>query len=153
MNFVQPTLEQVFGMLGMLFGDGTEVTPTEAPDLSLGYVGNYVNPEGETVAACICDRAATAYFGAALSMLPPGGAADAAKGGEISETMEANLYEIMNILTRLVMDDETPHLKLEKVQKVDDDAAINAIRENAAGCHFHVVVPRYGSGTLSFLVT
>lgn len=48
---------------------------------------------------------------------------------------------------------EEPDLKLEKVKQMDDDAAISATRENATGFHFQVSVPRYGSGTLSFLVT
>ncbi len=35
MNFVEPTRQEVFGML---FGDRVEVTPAEEPDLSNGYV-------------------------------------------------------------------------------------------------------------------
>ena len=67
--------------------------------------------------------------------------------------MLANLGEIMNIATRLLLTDTSPRLKLDKVyaaKAVPADAA--AIVANARGrIDFQVSFPKYGSGTLAAL--
>jgi len=147
-------------MLGMLFGDELEIKSAETP-LDTGADSNnaaalFVSDDGEPVTACICDLPFAAFAGAALSMIPKGGAEDAAKSGDLSETMLGNLHEIMNICSRLFMKSDSPHLKLENIYSSIKDLPENA-REMVGTVkdqlHFQVTIPGYGDGHLSFLAT
>ena len=147
-------------MLGMLFGDDLEIKSADAP-LDTGADSKnaaavFVSDSGEPVTACICDLPFAAFAGAALSMIPKGGAEDAARSGDLTETMLGNLHEIMNICSRLFMKSDTPHLKLEKLYVTIKDlpenarAMVDAIEDQL---HFQVTIPGYGDGYLSFLAT
>jgi hypothetical protein len=146
-------------MLGMLFGDHMKIVPGEpvatGPD-SKSMAAVYVNDEGVPATACVCDLPFAAYSGAALSMIPKGGAEDAAKSGELSEMMQGNLHEIMNICSRLFMNNDTPHVKLEtlydKISAMPENA--RAMIDAATGrSDFKVSIPGYGDGHVSFLCT
>lgn len=153
MHCVIPKQNAVREMLAMLFGADLKVGEAEVADYDGSYAGMYVNPDGATVAACLADLASAAYMSAALSMVHPEVAKEATAAGSLSEMMVGNLYEVMNILTRLVMDDSTPHLKLEKVVSVAGDDGFAALLEASTRIDFSVSVPKYGDGVLSFLVT
>ncbi len=150
-----PADRETLGVLSMLYGDGlvvkkAEENPTIDDD---ALVGLFVDQEGKTVAACTCDVPFAAFGGAALSMMPKGGAEDAAESGEISPVMQENVYEVMNICSRLLMNDSTPHLKLtdmyEGIDKVPDDSV--EVIKNAPGVKFEVEIPNYGKGHLSIV--
>ncbi len=153
MNCVIPAPSDVSQMLAMLYGDGLSVSKASAPDLAGSFAGVYINPEGETIAICLADKPGAAYMSAALSLVPPHQAETAASSGNLSEMMVGNLYEVMNILTRLVMDDESMHLKLDKVLPADEIDSLAALTESGSRCDFSVSVPKYGDGVLSFLIT
>lgn len=153
MDYVIPIESTVKNTLAMLFGDGFEVGSASAPDANGSYAGIFINPEGQPVAACLADRGGAAYMSAALSMVPPHTAKQAAEDGDMSEMMVGNLYEVMNILTCLVMSDSTPHLKLEKVEKADGDGAVANLLQSGTRIDFSVSIPKYGDGIISFVVT
>ncbi len=154
-KFNIPADRETTGVLSMLYGDGLVVKKAEEnPSIEDdALVGLFVDSEGKTVAACTCDVPFAAYGGAALSMMPKGGAEDAAESGEISSVMQENVYEVMNICSRLLMNDSTPHLKLtdmyEGLDKVPEESV--EVIKNASGVKFEVEIPNYGKGHLSIV--
>jgi hypothetical protein len=152
LSYPLPDVAQVKELLGMLF-DALSVKLGPKLDVSpkaLGYFGVYVSDDGTPVALCGCDMAFAANSGAALSMLPPNAAKEAVKEKELTPLMLANLHEVMNICTRLVLRDDSPHLKLHEL------CELNALPARAAAIvaapkgriDFEVGLGKYGSGAL-----
>jgi hypothetical protein len=152
-----PDTAKVKQMLGLLF-DGLDVKPGKRFEIappSGSWIGLYVADDGRPVAACAADVALAANSSAALSMLPPATAKDAAKSKELTEVMIANLHEIMNICSRLLMSDSSAHLKLARVYPSNAmPTELTALLSAARGRgDFELNVPRYGTGTLAVLST
>ena len=150
-----PSAAQVKDLLGMLF-DGMAVKPASKLDLSpasTSYVGVYISDGGEPVALCACNLDFAAGAGAALSILPPNAAKDAVKAKALPSNMQENLRELMNICTRLVLKDGTPHLRLQDVYAAKSlPAPAAAIAGAATGrADFEVALGKYGSGVLSVM--
>jgi hypothetical protein len=148
-----PDAAKVRSMLGLLF-DGLDVKPGKKFDLtpaSGAWVGLYVGKDGAPLALCAFDAALAGYAGAALSMLPPGAAKDAVKSKDLTDVMVGNLKEIMNICSRLVMTDTSPHVRLEELHPANKfPAAVNTVLGGQKGrVDFELNVPKYGPGTLA----
>ena len=148
-----PDAARVRGMLGLLF-DGLDVKPGKRFDVSPAsgaWVGLYVGTDGAPLAVCVADAALAGYAGAALSMLPPAAAKDAIRSKDMTDVMVANLREIMNICSRLVMTDASPHVRLEDVHAAARaPAGVAAVLGAQKGrVDFELNVPRYGAGTLA----
>ena len=150
-----PDAARVKDILGMVF-DGLSVKPGAKLDTSpkgSSYFGVYVLDQGTPAALCGCDIAFAAHTGSALSMLPAGTAREAIKAKSLTPVMLANLHEVMNICTRLILRDESPHLRLRQV------AAATALPPDAAALlssakrrvDLEVDVAKYGPGLLCVL--
>src|SRR6185436_13595623 len=113
--FVLPEAAHLRAYFEMLFGEGVHVRAGERESPDASWYGVFRDDAGTAVAVCVCDIDFGAYAGAALSMLMPNDARAAVRNGAISEVMRANLYEIMNILSSLLMNDHTPHLRLREM--------------------------------------
>ncbi len=151
-----PDIHQVRDLLGLLF-DGLAVKPGAKLDLtpkSTAYVATYVTDNGAPAALCACDIAFAANSGAALSMLPPNVAKDALRTQELTDVMVANLREVMNICTRLVLRENTPHLRLDTLSPAGKLAApAAAIAAAAKGrIDFEIGLGKYGGGLFAVLV-
>ena len=156
-NYPMPDAAKVKLMLGLLF-DGLDVKPGKKFEIvppSGSWIGVYVADDGKPVAACAVDVALAANSSAALSMLPPGAAKDAAKSKELTDVMVANLQEIMNICSRLLMNDSSAHLRLDKVypSKAMPPQVTALLGANPGRVDFELNVPKYGAGTLAVLST
>jgi len=156
-NYPMPDAAKVKLMLGLLF-DGLDVKPGKKFEIvppSGSWIGVYVADDGKPVAACAVDVALAANSSAALSMLPPGVAKDAAKTKELTDVMVANLQEIMNICSRLLMNDSSAHLRLDKVypSKAMPPQVTALLGANPGRVDFELNVPKYGAGTLAVLST
>ncbi len=150
-----PDLAQVKELLGMLF-DGMTVKTGGKLDTSPKsncFFGVYVSDEGKPVGLCGCDLAFAANGGAALSMLPPGAAKDAVKDKELTPVMLANLHEVMNICTRLLLRDDSPHVKLTQLCPLAAlPAPAAAILSAPNGrIDFEINIGKYGSGMLAVM--
>jgi hypothetical protein len=150
-----PNVAQVRELLGMLF-DGLTVKPGAKLDTSPKsncYFGVYVSGDNTPVALCGCDLAFATNSGAALSMLPPTAAKEAAKDKVLPPVMLANLHEVMNICTRLMLRDDTPHVRLRELCTVAalPAAAAQILSAPNARIDFEVGLGKYGSGVLSVL--
>ena len=153
--FPLPDAPKIVQMLGMLF-DGLDVKPGGTFDHTPGggaWFGVFVADSGAPVALCGADANLAATFGAAFSMLPVAAAKDAAKARDLTTVMIENMREIMNISTRLVMDNTSPHLKLDQLypSKSLPAPAAALLAAPAGRREFQVQLPKYGGGVLTFL--
>ncbi len=149
-KFVTPTEKSVGEMLGMLFGD--VVVSVGAVVAEEGYAARMVDDDNQLVALIVCDYPFVGFSGAALSMMPVGGAEDMIAEKDFSKTIMDNFYEVMNICSRLFMSDSSEHLRLDKT--VDPDNLASELSSLNAGTivSFNIGIPRYGSGAISFLI-
>jgi len=149
-----PDVPKVKTLLELLF-DGLDVKPGKSFDVvsSASWIGLYVSDDGKPVAACAADTALAAHAGAALSMLPANAAKEAIKSLNFSPTMLANLQEIMNICSRLLMSEASPHLRLDSLQSSKALAPeVTTVFRSARGrIDFELTVPKYGTGTLAVM--
>ncbi len=154
MNYSEPTSASIQGLLEVIFGDGVVATPCEDTFGAQHYLASYVDPDSTLVALSACDEHFVVYSSAALSMVPAAVANEAAASGDITDTMQANFYEVMNICSKLMLEDGGPHLRLDQVTKPGDGTdKIAALKESATLLGFQIQVPGYGDGKLLFLVT
>ena len=155
-TYALPDVNAVTQMLSMVFGTAT-VKPTPPLAAKTGtLIAVYVSDDNIPVAASLCDPAFAAYAGSALSLVSANDAKKAASSGKLSDTMQQNLYEVMNICSSLLMSDRTPHLKLDNLYRGPEQLPENAramLGAVAGRIGFEVTISRYGSGHLSFLTT
>ncbi len=150
-----PDVAKVIEILGLLF-DGLEVKQGGSFDQTPAggaWFGVFVSDSGEPVALCGADVNLAANFGAAFSMLPVNAAKEAAKARELTGVMTDNMREIMNICTRLVMDNTSPHLRLEQIYPVKTLPVPAAALLTPAGRRreFQLKLPKYGGGVLTLI--
>jgi hypothetical protein len=150
-----PDAPKIVQLLGLLF-DGLDVKAGGKFDQTPAggaWFGVFVADSGETVALCGVDANLAASFGCAFSMLPAGMVKEAAKSRDLTGVMIDNIREIMNICTRLVMDANSPHLRLEQIYPVKSLPAPAAALLGApkGRCEFQMQLPKYGGGVLSIL--
>lgn len=150
-----PDVARVKSMLGMLF-DGLEVKQggkLDTAPTANAYFAVFVGDDGKPGALCACDLPLAANIASALSMLPPAAAKDAAKSKQLTDVMLANLREVMNICSRLLIVDGSPHLKLDQVYEAKAvPAPAMAIVSGAKGrVDFEIGVAKYGPGVMSVL--
>jgi hypothetical protein len=127
-----------------------DITPSSG-----SWVALYVTDESKPAALCVADGPLAANSSAALSMLPPNTAKDAIKSKDLPSAMVANLREIMNICSRLLMTDSSPHLRLAALHAVKSmPADLSAVIGSAHNrFDFEIQVPKYGVGNLAFIST
>jgi len=154
-----PREAEVRQMLGMLFGNNLTISEVDALPTGMES-GNaaavFLADDNTPVTACVCDMKFAAFAGSALTKIPVGGAEDAAESGELTENMVGNLNEVMNICSRLFMNSSTPHLRLEKTYNSPDELPDNArsmLDATVGRADYHVAIPGYGDGIISFLAT
>ena len=153
-NYVTPTSAAISSLLAIIFGEDLDVSDCEPPELSSQYIATFVDDDDQLVALCACDKAFVAYSGAALSMIPADVANEMIAGDAVTEAMVGNFYEVMNISSKLMMSDLSAHLRLDKTLNPQQAAEpIAALQESAQITGFGVDIPRYGKGTLTFVVT
>lgn len=151
---ILPSQEDIYDMLSLLLGDRIVVEYNNIPmNLADKYVATYIDETGEIGALCCCDAQFAAFAGGSITLMPPDATKDAADFDDLSEMMVSNMYEVMNICTRLVINDETPHLKLDVVKKFEDlqDATAAILAQDNRG-DYTVDIPRYGKGCITFFV-
>ncbi len=151
-----PDINQVRDLLGMLF-DGLAVKTGAKLDLTpklSAYVAVYLTDGGTPAALVACDIAFAANSGAALSMLPPNIAKDAVKTQQLTDVMVGNLREVMNICTRLVLRENSPHLRLDIVCPVGNlpPAAAAIVAAPRGRIDFEIGLAKYGGGLIAVLV-
>ena len=118
-------------------------------------VAVYIDPQMAINALCVMDLAASAYTGAALALLPPGGAQDAVEeDGELSGLLVEALHEVVNVLSALFNTPGAPHSKLHKLYAPGEDLPgdIEGMLANFNRIDLALEVPGYGKGGLSLVL-
>lgn len=153
-----PAAKDVRDMLTGLVGKPVAVNPgdpvTPSPERPVS-VAVYVDPYMNVNALCLMDLGASAYTGAALALLPPGGAQDAVEeDGELSGMMVEALHEVVNVLSALFNTPGAPHSKLHKLYAPGEDVP-GDLAGMLAGFNridLAIEVPGYGKGALSLVL-
>lgn len=153
-----PNEDGIRQMLGMLYGNDLVIAdgqPVDAKD-NKSLVAVYINDDDQPVTACVCDYNFVAFAASSLTRIPIGGAEDAAASGDFSEMMLGNIHEVMNVCSRLFMDANSPHLRLDTVYTTLEDAP-EGVPEMIGACQgqvdCNIDIPNYGAGNISFLST
>ena len=157
-GMVLPAAKDVRDMLTGLVGKpvgvspGAPVTPTPEKPVAVAV---YVDPQMAVNALCVMDLGAAAYTGAALALLPPGGAQDAVEeDGELTGMLVEALHEVVNVLSALFNVPGAPHSKLHKLYAPGDDLPgdIEGMLANFNRLDLAVDVPGYGKGAISLVL-
>ena len=158
LTVVLPDAKAVKDMLTGLVGKpvgvtpGAPVTPTPRSPVSVAV---YVDPGMAVNALCVMDLGAAAYTGAALALLPPGGAQDAVEEDhELTGMLVEALHEVVNVLSALFNVPGAPHSKLHKLYAPGDDLSgdIEGLLANFNRLDLTVDVPGYGKGAISLVL-
>ena len=155
---VLPAPKDVRDMLTGLVGKPVAVAPgapvTPTPDKPVS-VAVYVDPHMAVNALCVMDLGASAYTGAALALLPPGGAQDAVEeDGELTAMLVEALHEVVNVLSALFNVPGAPHSKLHKLYAPGEDLPgdLEGMLAGFNRLDLGIDVPTYGKGALSLVL-
>ncbi len=152
-----PSAMELRDLLSGLFGREVDIAMTDpfTGDSKEGSTfGIYSDDQGRSRAVAVLDLPASAYSGAAIAMMPAGGAEDAIAEGEMPQMLKENLGEVLNVMAALLNAEGTPHVKLSAVHHVDEwpepqIAALAGIQGRRLD--LTVTIPLYGKGRLSLV--
>lgn len=149
--YLTPDCKSVFSLLEMLYGNEIEITENTTSQEKEGYLATFLSDDDELVALCSCDTAFVGYSGAALSMVPPDTVNNMIGDNDLSEAIQDNFYEVMNICSKLFMSDDSAHLRLDKTITPDKtQETLDEFADSPTVASFNVNIPKYGVGLLSF---
>jgi hypothetical protein len=115
---VIPESRSVKNLLEDLLGRDVTVTagaPMQAGDLPGSVIAVYVDDRMAMAAVAGLDLTLAANVGAAIGLVPPGGAAACVEDRELTPMIAENVSEVCNVLTTLLNRDGGPHLRLDRI--------------------------------------
>lgn len=152
-GYIVPTANSIEKILEALYGPGLTVTPNDDASLLDRHVATYVSEDQALVAIGACDAAFVAYSGAALTMVPADAANDMISSQDLTEVVLSNFHEVMNICSRLLMSDDSPHLRLDETLAPGSAAqAVSTAESLAQAASFSIEIPQYGNGNIAFRI-
>ena len=155
---VLPQVKEVRDLLESLLGRDVEVKDGPAwipPDGEKIIVAEFVDDESTLAALAMCDLSGGAFIGAAMGLLPKGGAEDMVKEGSLSPTVSENLYETMNIAASLFNVADCPHVRITVMHApgVALPGPVDALVKQPTGrVDLAINVSGYGPGRFSLVV-
>ena len=150
-----PASLAIRNLLEDLLGRDVTVNPADPPvvaDLKRTVSAVYIDGATRMVAVIGLDLALAAYAGAALGLMPVGGAQDCLEDGTLSPMLAENVGELFNVLTSLLNREGGPHVRLYKVYQPPEPLPNDAQAQLLAlgnRSDLLVEVARYGKGRLS----
>ena len=142
-------------MLAMLYPDlkvdGVDVKVEED---SNALYGTYIDDSDVPVSVCAIDRNFVAYLGSALTMVPKATADASAEGGDFSDIVIDNVREVLNILSRILMEGSSPHLRFAELRRSSADLTAEEqaiVQSPAARLDMKIELPNYGAGHCSLI--
>jgi hypothetical protein len=151
-----PNDEQVSELLSGLLGRDVRAvwTPGTHEMPRQGRVACYRTDGDEAVAVAVADVGFVCRSGAALVLVPPGGADEAAESGEVPVPLDENFHEVVNIMASLLNADDSAHVRLTSVSPIGGDLPPDAAAILAGPTKrrvFHVSIDGYGRGVVTLL--
>ncbi|MBU2694764.1 hypothetical protein CCO04_06680 [Pimelobacter sp. 30-1] len=153
-----PLTKQVRDLLTELLGREVTLEPTApyapGPDTPAS-VAVYVDDSLRIRALIVGDLAFSAHAGAAIGLVPVGGAVAALEDGKLTDTLSENLYEVLNIAASTFNVAGAEHLRLHALHPagppLDPQLRISTLtlgrRED-----LKVSIAGYGDGLLSVVL-
>jgi hypothetical protein len=118
-----PLPKQIKDLLEGVLGRDVTLTPSApfAPGPKApASVAVYVDDSLRITSLIACDLPFSAYAGAALGLIPIGGAEAAVESGSLTETLAENLYEVLNIAASMFNEAGAEHLRLHQLHPVGE---------------------------------
>jgi hypothetical protein len=118
MSFQLPVPKDVRDLFEDLLGRPVTVGPGDpflADDLKKMLVSLYTDDKMKLAAVAGMDLPLAVYAGAAIGLLPPGGAQDCVADGVVTPAQAENVREVCNIMAALLNREGGGHLKLYQV--------------------------------------
>lgn len=150
-----PPTKLIKDVLDGLLGVEVSVAPTGAltpADTVGGALALYIDDGGRLGAVAGWDLAGAANVGAAVALVPVGGAEAAIEDQYLPENLLENLSEVSNVLASVFQIPGNTHLRLEQMYRpinTAPDEAINLLYALGHRIDLAIEVPRYGEGRLS----
>lgn len=153
-----PVREAVADILGDLLGTQVMIeratNKLSVPGPQPITVANFSFDSGRLAGVGLSDQRFGAYAGAALAQLPKDIADDAAKQG-LDEDLNEFLYEVLNVVSRLLNSSSTPHVVLRDMITVPGEQMPGDTRTlvayPAGRQDYLITIEGYGAGQLSLL--
>lgn len=151
-----PDVKQLAAQLGTLVGRTCRISESAAPHRfeANAHTARYCTRDDRLGAICQVDLSLAAFLGAALALVPAGGAEEAVKEGELGHNLRDAYSEIANIMAALLCDDGAPHMRWVGIHTALDDLGDDAKAIVDSPCEridVVVEVEGYGAGRLSLL--
>jgi len=150
-----PAPKEVRDLFEDLLGRPVTVSPTD-PVLSAAVrrtmVALYVDNALKLQAVIGLELSLAVYAGAALGLIPPGGAQDSVEEGVMTPVVAENVTEVCNIMAGLLNRPGAPHLRLYQRFLPGEGPPTDAVGHLLAlgrRLDLNVDVSGYGSGKLS----
>ncbi|GAA3448042.1 hypothetical protein [Planomonospora venezuelensis] len=125
--------------------------PAVAADLNKAVVALYVDSSRKLTAVAGMDLKLASYAGAAIGLIPQGGAEASIEDGELTPMLADNVREVCNIITGLLNQLDLPHLKLYESYMPGESAPTDATaRLLALGARLDLMVEIGGYGKGKF---
>jgi hypothetical protein len=154
-----PALKNVKDVFEELLGRGVTVAeglPMQQADLARTLVATYVSDRMQLGAVMGIEFALAAHAGAAVGLIPAGGAQACIEDGVLSPAIAENVFEVCNILATLLNREGCPRLKLERTYLPAEEPP-----NDVTGCllaigrrlDINTTIAGYGGGRLSICLT
>ena len=153
-----PAPKPVRDMMADLLGRTVEVTssaPYAPQHGDAGTLAVYVDDATIVRAIVVADLPFSAYAGAAIGLVPVHAAEAALEEKVLSQTLEENLYEVLNISASLLNAEGLPHLRLYQMYapgNVPPAEISKCVRSLGGRLDLTAEIQGYGKGRLSFIV-
>jgi hypothetical protein len=156
MSHVLPNPKEVKDLFDDLLGRSVTVNPTDPlkqADIPQTLVALYTHGPAMTLGAVVgLSFSLTAFAGAAIGLIPPGGAEACIEDKEISKMIGENAIEVCNIIASILNKEGAPHLKMHQTflpGNTPPNDAVGHLLAIGRRLDLTVDVAGYGSGKLS----
>lgn len=149
MNTALSAPERISSLLTGLVGKPVGVRPASTKTAPQGLLAVAVyGGEGQAAGAWICDMSSATSLAAALSLVPPKVAQDAARTGKLEEPLDENLREIFNVGARIFQSDRHVSLKGVFLPGQTQPPVVVKLLSSPKRAEFEVSVPDYAKGRM-----
>jgi hypothetical protein len=157
-HYPVPIQEDIRDLLVNLLGRTVavdKVSPLVLEDDTVAAVAEYVTDDDRPDALAVLDSRFAVRAGAALVMVPSNVAEQDLKAKELPESHLENVQEVLNVLSRLLNSEGSPHLRLRAVHRLPGDlpaGVADLLDHPEFRRDFAVFIEGYGDGRFSLLV-
>jgi hypothetical protein len=150
-----PVPKEVKDLLDDLLGRSVELTPADpikSADIPRTLVALYVDSGQKLRAVVGLDFALTAFAGAAIGLIPAGGAEACIEDNELSKMIGENAIEVCNVFTSLLNKEGADHLKMYQTYlpgTPPPNDAVGPLLAIGRRLDLKVDISGYGAGTFS----